>query len=87
MATFENQLSAEQNREIYEWVDTFELSKIKRHIGRDFADGAMLGEIMTTFYPDYIPLHSIQPKCSKKDRLENWEFLRRELKRENIPQD
>jgi len=87
MATIDNQLSAEQNREVYEWVDTFDLSKIKRHIGRDFADGVLMGEIMATFYPDYISLHSLLPKSSRKDRLENWEFLRRNLTRKNIQKD
>ncbi len=87
MANIDNQLSAEQNREVYEWVDTFELSKIKRNIGRDFADGVLMGEIMSTFYPEHISLHSLIVKSSKKERFENWEFLRRKLMRKNLQED
>ena len=77
-------INDEQSREVYEWVDSFELSKIKRHIGRDFADGVLVGEIMSTFYPGMISLHSLLPKSSKKERLENWEFLRRKLTRKSF---
>ncbi len=84
MTDIDQPLTIEQSREVYEWVDGFELSKIKRHIARDFADASLVAEIMCTFYPGMISLHSVLPKSSKKDRLENWEFLRRDLIREDI---
>ncbi len=50
-------LSDNEIKEVYEWVDEFELSKIKKNIGRDFCDGVLVAEILHEFYPEIVWLH------------------------------
>lgn len=54
----ENYLNEEELKEVYQWVDTFELSRIKRNINRDFADGVLIAEILNFYYPHLVELHN-----------------------------
>jgi len=63
-------------REVYEWVDSFSLSKVKKNIARDFSDGVLPHEILKAYYPDLVILNSIVAAHNKKDKTTNWEFLR-----------
>ncbi len=36
------ELSSDQLEEIYKWVDSMQLSRPKKNISRDFADGGIL---------------------------------------------
>ena len=40
------ELTDEQLRAIYAWIDAIPLSRPKRNIGRDFSDGVMLAEVL-----------------------------------------
>jgi hypothetical protein len=44
MAVEKYKLGEEELNTVYEWVDTFELSKPKRNISRDFSDGVLMAE-------------------------------------------
>ena len=39
-------LSEDELNKIYNWVDCVPLSRPKKHIGRDFADGVLIAEII-----------------------------------------
>ena len=71
-----NEFTEQDIREVYEWVDQFNLSKIKRNIARDFSDAVSTNEILKTYYPDIVILNSIVSTHNKKDKIANWEFLR-----------
>ena len=71
-------------KEVYEWVDTFPLSKIKRNIARDFSDGVLLLEILRAFYPSSVWLNTIVQANSKRDKTTNWDYLRSELIRKSL---
>lgn len=45
-------------RMVYEWVDSFEFSKQKKNITRDFADGLLVAEIVNSFYPHLVEVHN-----------------------------
>ena len=77
-------LNEDEVREVYEWVDTFNLSKIKRNISRDFADGVVLLEILKDFYPSNVCLNTIVQAHNKRDKISNWDYLRSKLKRKNL---
>ena len=47
-------LSEEELNEVYNWVDEVPLSRPKRNISRDFADGVMVAEIVNHFLPNLI---------------------------------
>ena len=85
MSQTDNLLTEEELREVYEWVDSFNLSKPKRNIGRDFSDGILLAEILREYYPNLVQIHSYSSVNAKKDKLTNWEFLNSKLKRQSIP--
>ena len=54
----ENYLTEEELKEVYEWVDTFELSRMKRNINRDFSDGVFVAEILNYYFPNLVELHN-----------------------------
>ena len=39
-------LNEDELNDIYNWVDTIPLSRPKKNIGRDFADGVLMAEIV-----------------------------------------
>lgn len=51
-------LSDSELREVYEWVDTFDLSRIKRNINRDFCDVVLVSEILNFYHPKLVDLHN-----------------------------
>lgn len=61
------ELSEEEMQQIYNWVDEIPLSRPKRNIARDFADGGiianidylvMLAEIIKHYAPNIVELHN-----------------------------
>lgn len=60
-------LNEEELNEIYNWVnfkyfygkvDTINLSRPKKHIARDFADGVLMAEVVHHFLPKLVELHN-----------------------------
>ena len=74
------EFTQEDIREVYEWVDTFNLSKIKKNIARDFADGILVFEILKPFYPDFVIINSIVTAHNRTDKKTNWNYIRSKLK-------
>ena len=52
------QLTEEDLQVVYNWVDEIPLSRPKRNISRDFADGVLAAEIVKHFLPKLIELHN-----------------------------
>ena len=72
-------LDEEQLKDVYEWVDSFTLSKTKRNIARDFSDGMLVAEIMQNYFPEYVNIHSY-PSChNKQKKEENWNHLKKKV--------
>lgn len=44
--------------ELYAWVDGIPLSKPKKSLSRDFADGVCLAEIIHHYFPRLVQLHN-----------------------------
>ena len=51
-------LNEEELNNIYNWVDEIPLSRPKKSIARDFADGVLLAEIVKHYYPTLVELHN-----------------------------
>jgi len=60
---------------IYEWVDSFQLTKAKKNIARDFSDALLLAEMIKKYAPKLVDLHNYPECSSKKQKLINWETL------------
>ena len=59
-------LTDEQLRSIYAWIDAIPLSRPKRNIARDFGDGCMLAEVIAAYFPELVELHNYSPANSEK---------------------
>ncbi len=71
------QVNDETIRNVYEWVDTFNLSKPKKNISRDFSDGCLVAEIIHQHHPHLIELHNYYNTTNLKMKQSNWELLKR----------
>jgi hypothetical protein len=69
------ELTDEQLRSIYAWVDAIPLSRPKRNIARDFSDGVLLAEVVAAYFPDLVELHNYSPASSTQQKLYNLESL------------
>ena len=69
------QLDDEETQRIYEWIDDIPLSRPKRNIMRDFADGAMIAEVIGHYFPRLVELHNYPQAHSQQQKLTNWNTL------------
>jgi hypothetical protein len=65
---------------IYEWVDQISLSRPKRNITRDFADGGnnysvLLAEIVKHYFPTFVDIHNYSMAHSTRQKMYNWNTL------------
>lgn len=64
---------------IYELVDAIPLSRQKKNISRDFADGVLIAEIVKFFIPKIVELHNYASTNNMKNKRENWNTLNRKV--------
>lgn len=69
------QLSEEELNQIYNWIDEIPLSRPKKNISRDFADGVLMAEVVHHFAPKLVELHNYVPSHSVSAKLTNWNTL------------
>ncbi|CCW60566.1 unnamed protein product [Phytomonas sp. EM1] len=65
----------EDLHELYLWVDSIPISRPKRNIARDFADGCCVAEIVKYFFPKLVELHNYAPAMSVAKKRDNWHTL------------
>ncbi|GET92205.1 hypothetical protein, conserved [Leishmania tarentolae] len=65
----------EDLHELYTWVDEIPISRQKRNIARDFADGCSVAEILKFFFPKLVDMHNYIPAMSHAKKLDNWNTL------------
>lgn len=66
----------QQLMQIYEWVDSLNLSKPKKNISRDFSDGYLLAEIIKKIYPNLVDLHNYPEAQNTTLKMQNWNTLK-----------
>ena len=74
MATME-ELTDEQLKAIYAWIDAIPLSRPKRNIARDFSDGILFAEVIAAYFPQLVELHNYTPANSVKQKMNNFDTL------------
>ncbi|KAM3127795.1 Sperm flagellar protein 1 [Paramecium bursaria] len=62
-------------QQIYKWLDGLNLSRPKKNISRDFADGAMMAEIIHFYIPKLVELHNYPQAHSIQQKQYNWSTL------------
>ena len=55
----ENELTEEQLRALFAWIDAIPLSRPKRNIARDFSDGVLIAEVIHAYFPQLVELVGI----------------------------
>ena len=68
-------LDDEELQRIYQWVDEVPLSRPKRNIARDFADGVLVAEIVSHYFPRLVELHNYSAANSYAQKIYNWNTL------------
>lgn len=68
-------LTEEELTEVYNWVDQIPLSRPKKNITRDFADGVLMAEIVSHYFPKLVELHNYIASTSAATKLANWNTL------------
>lgn len=74
-------LTDEQLRSIYAWIDAIPLSRPKRNISRDFSDGCMLAEVVAAYFPELVELHNYSSANSVQQKIYNFETLNQRVLR------
>lgn len=75
-------LTPDELQDVYNWVDEAKLSRPKKSIARDFADGGnpysvLAAEVVKHFMPAFIDLHNYNPAHSLVQKLANWNTMNR----------
>jgi hypothetical protein len=71
---------------LYAWLDSVPLSRPRRSVARDFADGCLLAEVIAHYHPRLVELHNYSPASGAAGKLKNLEALeRRVLRRLGAP--
>ena len=65
-------LDDEELQRIYQWVDEIPLSRPKRSIARDFADGVLVAEIVAHYFPRLVELHNYSGANGYAQKIYNW---------------
>ncbi len=69
------ELTEEDLQIVYTWLDSIPLSRPKRNIARDFADGVLAAEVVKHYIPKLVDLHNYSAAHSVAQKLYNWNTL------------
>lgn len=73
------ELSDEQLRSIYAWIDAIPLSRPKRNMARDFSDGCMFAEVVSAYFPEIVELHNYSAASNSQQKIYNFETLNQKV--------
>ncbi|EIE19144.1 DUF1042-domain-containing protein [Coccomyxa subellipsoidea C-169] len=62
----------EELHSLYLWVDEIPLSRPKRNIARDFADGVLVAELVHHYFPRLVELHNYSGAHGLAQKMYNW---------------
>ena len=85
-------LDEETTKSLLIWIDSIELSRPKKNINRDFADGVLVAEVIAVstevffctdvlqhYFPQRVEIHNYVPASSRQGKLTNWATLNRKV--------
>jgi len=61
------------------WIDGITLSRVKKNINRDFADGCLVAEVIHHYFPHRVEKHNYISASSRQGKLTNWATLNRKV--------
>ncbi|KAL4427154.1 hypothetical protein ABPG77_001158 [Micractinium sp. CCAP 211/92] len=69
----------EELQALYEWVDGVPLSRPKKSIARDFADGVLMAELVHHYFPRLVELHNYSAAHNSTQKAYNWSTLNQKV--------
>lgn len=66
-------------QDLYAWIDQIPLSRPKKRVEKDFADGVMVAELIKYYFPTWVDLHNYPTANSTQQKLINWGLLNRKV--------
>lgn len=66
-------------QDLYAWIDQIPLSRPKKRVEKDFADGVMVAELIKYYFPSWVDLHNYPTANSTQQKLINWGLLNRKV--------
>ncbi|XP_021352542.1 sperm flagellar protein 1-like isoform X3 [Mizuhopecten yessoensis] len=79
MADSASGLDDDQLETVYGWVDQVPLTRPKKSIARDFADGVLVAEMIRYYFPRLVELHNYTASSNTKKKISNWRVLNRKV--------
>ncbi|CAD7952429.1 unnamed protein product [Amoebophrya sp. A120] len=73
--------SEDEIQRIYNWMDDIELSRPRKNIARDFADGLLVAEVVSQYFPRLVELHNYSSAHSHAQKSYNWNTLNKKVLR------
>jgi len=83
-------LDEQTTKELLIWIDSIDLSRPKKNINRDFADGVLVAEVIYNYFPHRVEKHNYIPSSGRQGKLTNWATLNRKVLSKfgfTVPQD
>ncbi|CAF0783361.1 unnamed protein product, partial [Didymodactylos carnosus] len=65
--------------DLYTWIDSLPLSRLKKRIERDFSDGVLVAEVIRYYLPDLVEMHNYTPANSIQQKKANWGTLNKRV--------
>merc|ERR1719277_2473541 len=73
------QVHPDDLQDLYTWVDETSLSRPKKNISRDFADGVLFAEVVNNFFPKLVEMHNYSAANSQGQKMYNWNTLNQKV--------
>lgn len=74
-------------REVYKWLQSLDLSTPVKSASRDFDNGYLAAEIMSRYYPSEVCVNLYYRGSGAKQRIDNWERLRKVFRKIQLSVD